>query len=247
MLKRVVTLSGLVAAVNVAGAYPLKQVSRYSWFTNVGWYDFHASGQTPIHRDWNISDSTNAFGYWTANIAGSVYYGGEQTSIADPYRAWIFAQVADDSFLGNQSSWSYHLTTGFVYVFDVVVPLKVRLSGIGMKLTSPSGFSYTQPSFGSGTVEKNLPVGRYTFETQSTSGSMYATSELVVLSCPNDLTGDNLVDDADFVAFCRAYELKNCANAGMGWSCLADLNGDKSVDDADFVLFVTGYDAMLCP
>lgn len=246
MLKPAVMVSAASVLASAAVAYPLKQVSRYSWFTNVGWYDFHAPGQTPSRTEWNVADSTHAFGFWDANTTGAVYFGGDQQSTADPYRAWISAVAQNEGFSGNQASWSWRLTNGFEYVFDVVVPLKVKLKGSGMKLTSPNGFSYTLNLGSNVQVEKDLPVGRYTYATTVSAGSVYATSELLVMSCPNDLTGDNLVDDADFVAFCRAYELSDCANAGMGWACLADLNADKRVDDADFVLFAAGYDAMFC-
>ena len=153
----------------------------------------------------------------------------------------------DDAFSGNQSSWFWHVTNGFEYVFDVVVPLRVKLSGIGMKLTSTNGFSYTINLANGVQVEKALPVGRYTYATTVSSGSVSATSEMRVMSCPCDLTGDNLVDDADFTEFVRTYDILVCTAPGMGWSCLSDFNADGSVDDADFVLFVQSYSALFCP
>ncbi|MBS0188981.1 MAG: PQQ-dependent sugar dehydrogenase [Planctomycetes bacterium] len=61
------------------------------------------------------------------------------------------------------------------------------------------------------------------------------------VSCPCDLTGDGVVDDADFVAFIPAYNTLEC-----GPVCPADFNGDDRVDDADFELFVVAYNALIC-
>ncbi len=66
------------------------------------------------------------------------------------------------------------------------------------------------------------------------------------VSCPADLNGDRLVDDADFQAFVVAYNILDCADPAMPTGCPADLNGDNMVDDADFSQFVLAYDAMVC-
>lgn len=58
-------------------------------------------------------------------------------------------------------------------------------------------------------------------------------------SCPADLNGDAMVDDADFVLFAGAYnELLTMA---------ADFNGDGATDDSDFVLFADAYNTLMCP
>ena len=57
--------------------------------------------------------------------------------------------------------------------------------------------------------------------------------------CRADFTKDNVVDDADFVAFAGAYETL-LTNVG-------DLTGDGTTDDADFVLFAAAYEQLLCP
>jgi len=64
--------------------------------------------------------------------------------------------------------------------------------------------------------------------------------------CQSDLTCDNVVDDADFVVFAAAYNVLDCADAGMALGCPADLNGDGLVDDADFVEFVAAYNNLGC-
>ncbi|MBL8875973.1 MAG: hypothetical protein JNM86_09285 [Phycisphaerae bacterium] len=67
-----------------------------------------------------------------------------------------------------------------------------------------------------------------------------------LVPCQPDMTCDNVVDDADFVVFAAAYNVLDCADAGMALGCPADLNGDGLVDDADFVLFVAAYNNLGC-
>ncbi|MGH7242459.1 MAG: S8 family serine peptidase [Phycisphaerales bacterium] len=63
------------------------------------------------------------------------------------------------------------------------------------------------------------------------------------IRCPGDLAYDNLVDDADFVAFVAAYnDLVSPGGAYTG----GDFNGDGLTDDADFVIFVHSYNDLLC-
>ena len=66
-------------------------------------------------------------------------------------------------------------------------------------------------------------------------------------SCPGDLNGDTVIDDADFVVFASAYNVLDCADPAMPSGCPADLNVDGIVDDSDFSFFVVAYDAVLCP
>ncbi len=68
-----------------------------------------------------------------------------------------------------------------------------------------------------------------------------------VLACPADLNHDGLVDDADFSIFVVAYEILDCADAGMPPGCPADLNANGFVDDADFSIFVVTYNDLVCP
>ena len=65
--------------------------------------------------------------------------------------------------------------------------------------------------------------------------------------CPADFTGDDAVDDDDFVAFANAYQILDCASESMPAGCAADLTRDTVVDDADFVVFATQYERLLCP
>jgi len=60
----------------------------------------------------------------------------------------------------------------------------------------------------------------------------------IAITCAADFTGDDMVDDADFVVFARAY------NELLDARC--DLNGDAFTDDSDFVVFASAYNDLLC-
>jgi len=60
--------------------------------------------------------------------------------------------------------------------------------------------------------------------------------------CDGDLNGDALVDDLDFVAFTRSYDILIVPPA----SAFADLNADGAVDDSDFVAFIAAYHGCAC-
>ncbi|MGH7242334.1 MAG: M64 family metallopeptidase [Phycisphaerales bacterium] len=62
---------------------------------------------------------------------------------------------------------------------------------------------------------------------------------ITVAPCLGDLSGDRVVDDADFTYFVAAYN-ELLTNAG-------DMNGDGLTDDADFSIFAQQYDALECP
>jgi len=106
-----------------------------------------------------------------------------------------------------------------------------------------------------------LPEGDYTIvltaATQSATSGLNSVGifelEFEVfegLLCLADLTGDRLVDDADFVEFAEAYDTLICLqlrNARHEEGCPADFNDDGLVDDADFVFFASAYNELLCP
>lgn len=63
------------------------------------------------------------------------------------------------------------------------------------------------------------------------------------IGCPGDFNADDMVDDADFVAFAGFYnDLLTPGGAYTG----GDFNGDALTDDADFVGFAASYDNLLC-
>ncbi len=66
-------------------------------------------------------------------------------------------------------------------------------------------------------------------------------------SCPADLNGDGIVEDADFVIFVFAYNTLDCADPAMPAGCPADFNHDGIVEDSDFVIFVAAYNELVCP
>lgn len=65
--------------------------------------------------------------------------------------------------------------------------------------------------------------------------------------CAEDLTGDRIVTDADFVLFAQMYDVLECTAPEMPAGCKADLNGDGLVEDADFVIFARAYSDFACP
>ncbi|MBX3378603.1 MAG: hypothetical protein KF805_00785 [Phycisphaeraceae bacterium] len=69
----------------------------------------------------------------------------------------------------------------------------------------------------------------------------------ILVPCPGDLNGDDVVDDADFSIFVFAYNTLDCADPAMPPGCPSDLNRDGFADDSDFVLFVAAYNQLLCP
>ena len=72
------------------------------------------------------------------------------------------------------------------------------------------------------------------------AGAYFVTTR----SCAGNLHRMNtVVDDADFVAFCAAYDIGVVPRADP-W---ADLTRDGLVDAADFAAFSVAYDQMICP
>lgn len=71
-------------------------------------------------------------------------------------------------------------------------------------------------------------------------------SALLERDCPSDLNRDDLVDDADFVAFVASYNVLDCADPAMPADCPADFNNDHVVDDADFIAFIAAYNELVC-
>lgn len=91
-------------------------------------------------------------------------------------------------------------------------------------------------------------------ETGSLSASLTADGEpqadsfvlLAVGECPGDFNFDTVVDDADFVWFCRSYGTKNCFVGHPDKRCRCDINGDHVVDDLDFELFAYAAERAAC-
>jgi hypothetical protein len=71
------------------------------------------------------------------------------------------------------------------------------------------------------------------------AGSTFLKFTVTGGSCPCDLNGDTMVDDADFVVFAAAYDELITMEA--------DFDGDGLTDDTDFVIFATAYDQLICP
>lgn len=111
--------------------------------------------------------------------------------------------------------------------------------------------------FRNGLVDLNLPVD-YTetgcphtvgclFTAEGIESAAWIGLRLGRTNCPPDLSGDRLVDDADFVLFAAAYERLSCDAVGMPLNCPADQSGDGFVDDTDFAMFAQAYNFLICP
>ena len=88
-----------------------------------------------------------------------------------------------------------------------------------------------------------VPAGTTTLNFLIGDATDYAYDSTVYLSpltltCPADLNGDGVVDDADFTIFSVAY---NNLDDPRG-----DLNGDGITNDDDFTLFAPAYDNYYC-
>lgn len=73
-----------------------------------------------------------------------------------------------------------------------------------------------------------------------------ARKDFAVGECPGDFNADTVVDDSDFVWFCRAYGTKNCFGGHPDKRCRCDINGDQVVDDLDFELFAYAAERAAC-
>lgn len=85
------------------------------------------------------------------------------------------------------------------------------------------------------------------FGAEGVESAAWIGARLGKTNCPPDLSGDRLVDDADFVVFAAAYERLACDAPAMPFNCPADQNGDGFVDDTDFAIFAQAYDVLACP
>lgn len=119
------------------------------------------------------------------------------------------------------------------------------VSGASGVLASPTDGTPVQLTIGG--VQAS-DAGSYTVVfTTACGGSSSEPAIVTVNACPSDLSGDSLVDTADFTIFVSAYDTLDCNAPEMPAWCPSDLNGDGVVDDADFSVFVRAYDAMVCP
>lgn len=141
------------------------------------------------------------------------------------------------------------------------VPLKRTLQ-LTISVPSPAPYSYhwkrngayltNTPGTYSGVTTKTLRIlspdfflgGTYTCELTDVCGITLSAASKVCLA---DFNADELIDDADFVDFARAYDTLVCDDPAMTTGCPADFNNDTIVDDVDFVSFVVAYTELLCP
>lgn len=90
-------------------------------------------------------------------------------------------------------------------------------------------------------------AGEYQAIATNEFGSIESQPAILSVSCVGDLTGDSLVEDADFSAFVVGYDQLVCTETQSAFGCPGDLNADGFVNDDDFQVFVAAYDELLCP
>lgn len=90
-------------------------------------------------------------------------------------------------------------------------------------------------------------AGEYQAIATNEFGSIESQPAILSVSCVGDLTGDSLVEDADFSAFVVGYNQLVCTETQSAFGCPGDLNADGFVNDDDFQVFVAAYDELLCP
>lgn len=118
----------------------------------------------------------------------------------------------------------------------VSIPADTMLPATGYRLKLTFSGQLSQPSTGFPGATATVAFDRQTIYAFTTRAA-----------CGADLTGDEFVDDSDFVVFADAYTLLICSDPAMPVGCPADLAKDGQVDDSDFVLFATAYEALVCP
>lgn len=157
----------------------------------------------------------------------------------------VFYQVYD-----NNGGRNYHVWDGAVRnrTYTPLTSGKLRIQRIGTTLSA--SFNDVQIY----AVNSFSPLTRIRFVLQNHFGSNGLISAdydnfsfTFARNCRADMTLDGVVDDADFLAFVRGYDLVECADPAMGPGCAGDLNADDVVDDLDFQVFVSAYDVLLCP
>ena len=92
-------------------------------------------------------------------------------------------------------------------------------------------------------IEMGVVRATVTADAEPQSNARY---EFAVGDCPGDFNADTVVDDSDFVWFCRSYGTKNCFMGHPDKRCRCDINGDHVVDDLDFELFAYAAERAAC-
>jgi hypothetical protein len=118
----------------------------------------------------------------------------------------------------------------------VVIPAATMLPATDYRLRLTFSGQWSQPSAGFPGATATVAFDRQTIYAFTTRPA-----------CGADLTGDDFVDDSDFLIFSDAYSVLACSDPAMPPGCPADLTEDGQVDDSDFVVFATAYEALICP
>ncbi|MBL8876929.1 MAG: hypothetical protein JNM86_14120 [Phycisphaerae bacterium] len=239
-MKLVSIVTALLAGQAVAGFVP---VSRESYLKSKGYTRVF---DPPQYDSWDVTQTCATFGYWA--VTGRGFEMSYHTSTAWANRAGFIGEARLSGHSGHSGSASSNDQIGHRYVFDVPVPMKVRVwgSSSAAKLTSEAGFVLLGSSLTAGGTELTLQPSRYTLADTFTDGHGFSNFQIKVM-CPADVDNNAAVDDADFVLFTQSYDFFSCSDPAAPAGCPADLNGDQRVDDDDFVIFALAYNELVCP
>ena len=149
---------------------------------------------------------------------------------------------------GNREDWGAFIqfTRPFVYKGGT---LALTLRNAAPTGASPSGLFECPSDADPVTTSQGVRTG---LSPDATSGNFVKPPTTLFAFtddafCPWDLNNDGVVDDFDFQVFVLAYNILDCADAGMTLGCPSDFTFDGIVNDDDFLPFVQAYNAVLCP
>lgn len=157
-----------------------------------------------------------------------------------PQCVWVHTRASTLRVCGGTPA---PITVSTQTIGDTPLTYQWRKNGIPIN-------SSTNPSAAMPTL--NLPAARGkdsgSYDCRVTGSCDTVVSNASILKiCDGDITCDEVIDDADFVAFLPAYDMLICDDPSMPAGCPADFNGDGLVDDIDFQIFSRQYNDLLCP
>ena len=193
-----------------------------------------ARGWAPVGADGVIN--ANDIDYVYQQFNNPAFSGSASWSDLAKAANFDLSADMDGNLIINQADVDYVVLTALQTTYgDVNLDRKVNLLDFNIWAANYNTGSLASPAgWAKGDVSGNGKVFDEDFHTLMANRS-----------CAADINNDQMVDDADFVAFASAYNDLICPT--LPGLCMADLNDDGVVEDSDFVIFANGYDALLCP
>ncbi|MBL8885691.1 MAG: hypothetical protein JNK16_03445, partial [Phycisphaerales bacterium] len=194
-----------------------------------------ARGWAPVGSDGVINEKDIDYIYAQFKSNAAITGDADWNNINEAAMFDLSADM-DANLKVNQADVDYVVLTALQTTYgDVNLDRKVNLLDFNIWAANYNTGSLASPAgWAKGDVSGNGKVFDEDFHTLMANRS-----------CAADINNDQMVDDADFVAFASAYNDLICPT--LPGLCMADLNDDGVVEDSDFVIFANGYDALLCP